>query len=870
MERIFVALDIETTGFEPGTDQIIEIAAIKFDGTKTLDTFQTLINPERDIPPIITHITGIKGEDLTAAPRLEEVKEKISQFIGSSPIVGHNINFDVTFLNQKGVFLKNELYDTLQLAGILLPGLASYSLDTLTRVLKIEHRDKHRALSDTQATADLFSLLLKKIEAVDQETLFEIGTILDKSTWQLGELFKDHTRLTSLPKRKENLTTESEEEMGTPSGESLSMEEFQNFFSEEGALSKTISDYESRPTQREIAEKIISCFEREKHLLVEAGTGTGKTIAYLAASAFFASENNKKIVVSTYTKNLQDQLMNKDIPLLEKALRQIHSGIRLKVALLKGRRNYLSLKRLERLMAHEIFQDHEVTFLIKVLIWLKTTSTGDLQELNVQGKEFSLLDEVCYDETADVSGTREDNNRSFLKKARRRAEQADIVIVNHSLMMQEAESGSIVPDCDYIIFDEAHHLERVTTESFTINISLTAFSRPCEKIMELRAAKNLAAEVQGLQNRVEIFFGLLGIFMEKFAEESQFQMQYLIKEDSLNSMEWQKISEAARQLHTLKKELVTKGSSLAATLADEDEEKARELKNALFAIENNIENLETVFLGDNLMKRINWVYRTHEGNACFRSAPAQVGEKLRHLFFETKKTVVLTSATLRTDHSFSFIRQQLGIDEMGDRFEEAALPSHFDYPDQVKIIIPEDMPRPNTEGNFLASCGVIADVIKKNGGRTLVLFTSKKALSATYMQIAPRLKKEGFNILAQGMSGGKGKILEHFKEEPEKCALFGTDSFWEGVDMPGDMLTCIIMQKLPFDPPGDPIIFYRCQQYVDSFNEYQLPRAILKFKQGFGRLIRTSRDRGSIILLDSRIIQNSYGRKFLDSLPEGI
>ncbi|MBU1953474.1 DNA polymerase III subunit epsilon, partial [Patescibacteria group bacterium] len=262
-----------------------------------------------------------------------------------------------------------------------------------------------------------------------------------------------------------------------------------------------------------------------------------------------------------------------------------------------------------------------------------------------------------------------------------------------------------------------------------------------------------------------------------------------------------------------------------------------------------------------------WTYKTFEGYSCIKSAPINIGEKLRTLLFDAKKSIILTSATLRTENSFDFIRDQLSLSpDTG----EVVLESHFDYPDQVKIIIAEDLPRPQTEGYFKACSDIIEDIIKANGGRTLVLFTSKKALTATYMAVAPNLKLDGYNVLAQGITGGKGKIMEHFKQEPGTCALFGTASFWEGIDIPGDLLTCIVMQKLPFDPPTDPIIFSRGLKYDDAFNEYQVPLAILKFKQGFGRLIRTSKDKGSMVILDSRISGSAYGQKFLTSLPGGI
>lgn len=863
----YIALDIETTGFDPEKDQIIEIGIIKFNENEIIDTYETLINPGREIPPFISHMTGIKDEYLTDAPTLEQIKDELVKFIGNYPIVGHNINFDITFLKQKGVPIFNEEYDTLQLSSMLIPHLPSYSLDTLTRTLKIEHLNRHRALSDTRASYDLFMILLGKIREIDSDTLFEIKKILDRSTWPLKALFhvspNTHEKLSSAkPPEDTNLKNNIQ----------LTQDQLETFFNQEGPFSKTISNYESRPSQKTITEKILNSFENEYHHLLEAGTGTGKTIAYLLAAIYFAKKNNTKIVISTHTKNLQDQIINKDIPLLKKALTQIDPNLSFNTALLKGRRNYISLKRVQTFMDKPAFDDCETTFLLKIILWLKQTQTGDLEELSIQGKEYPLKDDVCCDEFSDIEDI---GNKDFLIKARNKAEKADIIIVNHALLLQDAISeSSLIPSYDYVIFDEAHHLEKVTTESMTINLSLTYFTKVYERIIRNLATlnqtdliSNVSSKTHQILSRTEIFFGLLGIFIEKFAHPDAYQSQFLVRDQAINSIEWHKVKDSAEIISDLNRQLLNELDILFNHLLPDNQEVARELKNNVFEIENRVESIKTIFLNDQWQNRINWTYKTYDGLGCLKSAPLQIGSILNDLFYSNKKSIILTSATLRTDHSFFYLRKSLSLDE---RFEETELPSHFDYPDQVKIIIPEDLPKPATEGYFKACSNIIYDTIIKNGGRTLVLFTAKQALMATYMELAPKLKEKGFDLLAQGISGGKGKILEHFKEEPQNAALFGTDSFWEGVDIAGDLLTCIIMQKLPFDPPTDPIIFSRGKEYQDSFNEYQLPRAILKFKQGFGRLIRTSRDKGSMIILDPRVIQSGYGHQFLESLPNGI
>lgn len=856
MENIYVALDLETTGFDPTKDHVIEIAAIKFTDTKVLDTFESVLNPGIKIPTMISHITGIFNEELEGAPLFEDIKDELQKFISNHPIIGHNIQFDVNFLNLKGIPLKNPLLDTLQLAPILLPGLPSYSLETLTRILNIKHENRHRALSDTIASKDLFLLLKNKIAELDSGLLEEIKKILQKSTWSLKNLFFES-------KNKRNSTPNNPPSKEKSPKKDFTEEQYQLFFSDKTPLKKVIEDFENRPSQTTISKKITEAFKKDKHLLVEAGTGTGKTLAYLLSAFFHANKNNETVVVSTYTKNLQDQILNKDVPLLQKAISRLDPDLKIKTALVKGKNSYVSMPRFNQLLLKPSLEDHEVTLIIKTLIWLTQTETGDLDELTLQGKEFTLRNEICHDDLSPYKP--KPGQTDFVLKAREKAAESNIIIVNHALLFQDCITKNILPKYERAIIDEAHHLEKVITDSLTINLSLKPFLRIYESIAKIYdqseqepAFSEAMTIIPQITSKTEILFGLLGIFMEKYADPMDFQMHYLIKETTLNSLEWDKVKKSTQNLYEMLEDLIDKLETV-------------KLENDLFTniqdLKQKRENLYDAILAENNNDNIKWVYEGYESHHSLKSAPINTGNQLRTMLFDAKKSIILTSATLQTDNNFDFIREQLALTP---DIEAIALPSHFDYPDQVKIIIPEDLPKPAGEGYFTASCEIILNVIKKNKGRTLILFTSKKALLASYMKIAPELRKEGIEVLGQGITGGKGKILEHFKEEPDTTAIFGLASFWEGIDLPGDLLTCLVIQKLPFDPPNDPIIYSRSLRYTNSFEQYQLPRAIIRLKQGFGRLIRTHKDKGTLIILDSRITQNNYGARFLESLPAGI
>lgn len=888
-----VALDIESTGFDPRVDQVIEIAAVKFEGDKIIDTFETFINPGIPIPHIITHITGIKDEDVAEAPTLESMREKLETFIGEAPIVGHNIDFDVNFLRAKGVSMPGSLYDTLQLSMILLPGLPSYSLDTLGRTLKLGHEKKHRAMGDTVACFKLFRILEDKISEIDEHSLKKIRTIMKRSTWHLREIFLDHTSSANVPE-KQSLRSKHHapaDKTAEHVSYAKTAEEVLEAYSPTGKLTSVIENYEARPSQQHMSELILDAFAHGKKKLIEAGTGVGKTMAYLLAAAHHSLSTGQKVVISTYTHNLQEQLLKKDVPLL----RQLFEPHEFKIALVKGRRNYLSYKRLELLMHKDSFADHEVTLIIKILLWLNRGLssgegggneddgiTGDLDELTFVGKEYTMLDEICCAEYACPHEDPEFKNACYLMRARQKAFNADIVIINHALLLQDSTADSpILPEYHDLVIDEAHHLEKVATDAFTVVLAFHSFHRPFEKMKKnldalgrhlkdahvIDELQSIKQQTDQLISRIEIFFGLVGIFLEKNLGPMDFN-QLNLSEGDLMSKEWLQAKEAGKIVAEASRSLLEKLTKLHESFGDQGGTTWKEVKGYMYECEKKIADLKSVLESDEAsFDQMTWINKTFDENVTIRRSPVDTGPMLNSVLWNVKSGIVLTSATLRTDHTFKFIRNQLGIDQS---FDEASLPSHFSYPDQVKILIPEDLPEPATEGHFMSCAKIIKNIIQTNGGRTMVLFTAKKALSATYHQIAPELKKIGITVLAQQITGGRGKILEHFKDEPGTSAIFGTQSFWEGVDLQGNDLNCVIIQKLPFDPPDDPMVVARSKKYRDPFNEYQLPKAILKFKQGFGRLIRSSTDTGTIVVLDTRIIQKKYGPQFLKALPEGI
>jgi predicted DnaQ family exonuclease/DinG family helicase len=885
MEKTYIALDLETTGFEAENDQVIEIAAIKFQGKKIIGTFETLVNPHFPIPAMVSHITGITQNDVANAPEFSEIKDQLIEFLGDFPIIGHNIDFDLTFLKAKGLPIKNKQYDTLHLAGILLPGLPSYSLDTISRVLKLEHTKKHRAMSDTHVCFDLFNLLFEKIAEIPANTLLEIQRLIKKSDWHLGEIFLEAkaNKSSKKPDKSSKQVNNDIPKAETP------LNNLADFFQNQELANSLFHNYESRPTQQQLAENIYKSFENQSHLIAEAPTGSGKTFAYLLAGALWNKKFQEKVVISTNTNNLQDQIFQKDFPILQKLFPN------LKIALLKGRKNYFSPARFNHIISKDKLEEHEILMAIKVILWLLKTETGDLEELNLHNKELTLLDEICCLNSQQNTPPSQQNKKplankelieeKFLTRARLNAEQADLLIINHSLLIQDSISANqLLPEFYYLVIDEAHHLEKIATDALTIDLTPNRFRKILENLQELEikyaSSDNLFSNPnsQSLPSKIRLqsdqaefqaiqFFEAANNFLEEFGKPlNLFPLHLTLNFVHLKTAQWDNLKEQLNSLNQHLKGLQENLNSLVKDLLTNGETDLFDLE----YYQNQLSKLseDTASLLIDIEKNIVWINRTHDENLHFQKAPLEIGEELQKLLYQNKKSVIFTSATLTTNGNFNYIKHELGLSE---NVMELKLPSHFSYPDQVKIIIPEDLPLDPREDAYLEDCqNLINQIIQTNGGRTLVLFTSKKDLSRIFHHLAPQLKHQGFNLLAQGISGGRGKIISHFMDEPESSALMGTNSFWEGIDLVGNLLNCLVIQKLPFDPPEDPIFRARSRRFRNEFNDYSLPRAILRFKQGFGRLIRSSQDTGNTIMLDSRLVHKEYGKNFLASLPEGI
>jgi ATP-dependent DNA helicase DinG len=631
------------------------------------------------------------------------------------------------------------------------------------------------------------------------------------------------------------------------------------FFAPGGVLSRTHSAYEFRRGQLQMAQAVEQALEEKRHLIVEAGTGTGKTLAYLVP----VIRSGKRVIISTGTKNLQEQLFYKDIPFLEQALFPNGEGT-LNVSYMKGRNNYLCRKKLYDLTAHPVLSGlEEIDQYGAIAEWEKTTQTGDRAELTVLPEASPLwhkLDarsEACTGQKCSLW------ERCFITEMHRRAVESDIIIVNHHLYFadlmikqaaEHAPDAGILPDIGAVIFDEAHELEDVATNYFGVSVSnarLDELLRDVEESLQRNRlyTARLSGALGSVRERSQLFFSLLPPGVGRFAFENR---REFLEE---NGEEFIGLRQALRRLESEFEVMSEKPEDIFTFTR-----RARELYAQLgFVMECEQPNI--VF----------WIERrgTRGGPAgrerqtvFLQATPIDVAPILKASLFDKLECAVLTSATLAVGGEFEYMRRRLGLEHARD----IVLPSHFDYESQALFYVPPDLPDPRTAEFPGQAAECIRRLLEITRGRAFVLFTSYAQMRDIYERLLGQME---FPMLRQG-DAPKSALLEEFRLTPN-AVLFATASFWQGVDVQGEQLSCVIIDRLPFAVPSDPVVAARVKSIDaeggNAFFQYQVPAAVITLKQGFGRLIRSLHDRGLLALLDNRILKKQYGRVFVESLP---
>lgn len=900
MRKELCAIDLETSGLDIQNDAIIEIGLVRLSGGVIVDEYSSLINPGFPISAETTHITNIQQDDLRKAPLLPQILPTITAFAGNAPIIAHNVKFDLGFMRRFGSLKQNQAIDTLEIASILLPKAPRYGLSALTEMLEIKLENAHRALADARATALLYWKLYEIACGLPRSLLQEIYRTGRELNWELADFFEQaYQEAADRPIRfqwlSQSVSSSALDWHISESPKHIEIQETAKRLSADGQLSKILPNYESRPQQIAMAEEIARAFNTGEHLLIEAGTGIGKSLAYLTVAAEWAIRNRERVVIATYTTHLQEQLQQNDGPIVSQLCSEP-----LSIAVLKGRANYLCPRRLEALRRRRPANLDELRVLSKVLIWLDQSGSGDRNELTLRGPENNTWNRLSAQDEGCTSRRCAESMQGVCPyyRARRKAEAAQVLIVNHALLMSDAmREHRVLPDYQMLIIDEAHQLEEAITNGLSQRVDAISITGRIQDLGNLQTGtlgemlrntrdkipekmyarmeayiQSITEVLEAMKAAVRAYFGAVRDYYEdnnRGGEGGSIRIDATKRQQSSFQgiiHHWDRLSEYLEGISDALQRL----NSGLGRVESKEITGLEDLQHSLgAAAEFFTETLQVLraFSIEPDANQVYWISAAQQSNyTAVQSAPLHVGSIAAQELWNSKRSVVLTSATLQSNDGFHYLRDRLSAENI----REVVLGSPFDYRQSTLVYIPNDVPEPKANTKITYQRAVeraIIELATVLNGRVMVLFTSYAQLRETASAIAPRLALGDIRLYDQVTGGSRESLVDGFRST-ERAVLLGTRSFWQGVDIPGDDLSALVITRLPFAVPSEPVFAARSETYPDSFSDFAVPDAVLRFRQGFGRLIRTRNDRGIVAVLDSRIIGKNYGSAFLDSLPD--
>ena len=857
-----IALDLETTWLDNKKDKIIEIALVKFDTDtfEIIEKFETLINPLIPIPEINSNITNIFDKDVKDAPIFDEkMISKIDDFIWDLPILWHNTYFDRDFLISAWVWIEeNIVLDTFTLANIVFFEEKSLNLWTLCEKFKIDLKDAHRAMDDTLATIEIFKKIKESFKKLSIEKKELINFIFTQSSHKSfkkyieifdieTDIIKEEEFIKIIKKTIKKLDFENIKKISDKSINISIKEAFESF-----------SNFETRENQLQMSLSVDETLKNNKKLVIEAPTWVWKTFAYLVPSIIYSLKNDEQVFISTNTKTLQDQIYYKDLEFLKNNL-----DFDFNYTKLKWKRNYFSISQfLDFFLSFNTLDLSETSFFSKMVLWLYKTDFWELDELTFYPKEFSLLKNIHADHFIVL---REDNPYKYYEfafKARYLWQNSNIVVINHSILLQDIKNNSpIFWEIKNLIIDEAHNLEDTTTDALKKTFSLENIWESFWKIKNSlnkhnQIIDNLDNKVWNILNAVSLIFDLFGDYAIKKNQNSSAMFDTLIEKDFFSS---------DLNVLEIKNNLEINFIDILNNFSVLEDKVYNSIKWEVSNLEEYLEILK-ICLDEKSGEHYIPVFSYNETYSNSLSYMLLNPWKfLQTNLWEKIDSVVLTSATLKVSWEFNYISNIL---HLKNDFEFLALQSDFDYSKQSLLFVPNDLGSVKYLNNLINN--FILDFLKIVRWNTLVLLTSFSSIKDLYLFANIELKKIWTTLLSQSISWSKHKIISGFKSSPSSKVILWTDSFWEWVDFPWDDLKYLIIYKFPFLVPTDPIFKARTKLFKDSFREYSIPKAIIKTKQWFWRLIRTKNDKWIVILLDDRFSNTNWWYLMKDSFPENI
>lgn len=904
IEDDVIVLDTETTGLSCAENELIEISAARLRGREVVDRFDTFVHPNGLIPPEITELTSITNADVAHAPRAEEAVAALEEFVQGCPVIAHNATFDRSFIEsvKGGVKVSDIWIDSLALSRIALPRLSSHKLATMAELFGCA-AVSHRASDDVEALCGVWRILLCALTDLPGGLMRLLADMHPDVRWPYRPIFsflageRQGETFSLEAARAQVMQADAEpDHIDADELPGLTMprrDEIELRYAPGGLVNDMYASYEPRAEQIVMASEVRDAFATSTHRVIEAGTGVGKSIAYLVPAAEAAKRNKITVGIATKSNNLTDQLMYQELP---KLARELDGG--LSFCALKGFDHYPCLLKLESLAAgREITTNRDpadtLTAIAVLYAFACQSPTGDLDSLGIRWRSVNRADLTTSSRECTRGNCRFFNRGCFVRCARRRAAKADIVVTNHSLLFRNvAADGKILPPIRHWIIDEAHSVEKEARRQWALSVSADESRMVFERLGGAQSgALGRLTHALASSDAATLFLGL-GAKAASSASRASLAMAELfeaVRELSRNGKAdgyadaniwigpelrahrgWEyfepttrtaidALDEAGKNLSSLAESVGAENPEMVIEVAD-GARRIKEMKSTLSLIVEGADEHYVYSLQVNKARRA--------GGEALTAERMDIGEALAEQWLPEMHSVVFTSATVTVSNSFDHFNHSVGLDRLPKgSFSCVQLESSYNFQENMAVVVAGDIPDPRDRDAYLAAMeNLLVDVHMAMGGSTLTLFTNRRDMEDLYGRVEPRLSRQGLELACQLRGTSVKRLRDRFLSE-ESSSLFALKAFWEGFDASGATLRCVVIPKLPFANPTEPLSCERNVREERAWAKYSLPDAVLEVKQAAGRLIRTSTDRGVLVLADSRLLSKGYGKKFLSSLP---
>lgn len=910
IEDDVVVLDTETTGLSHRENELIEIAAARLRGREIVDRFDTFVKPSGLIPAEITELTSITNADVAHAPSAEGAVAALAEFVGGAPVIAHNAAFDRGFIEavSGGSEVSDIWIDSLALSRIALPRLSSHKLASMAELFGCASVS-HRANADVEALCGVWRILLCGLDDLPLGLMRRLADMHPDVPWSYRPIFSflagSHPEavFSLVSARHDILAADSSSAAGSsaridadelPGLNLPSREEVEACFEPDGLVNRMYPGYEPRMEQVQMAAEVRDALATSSHRVIEAGTGVGKSIAYLVPFAQAAKRNNITVGIATKSNNLADQLMYHELPRLA---REIEGG--LTYCALKGYDHYPCLRKLERLArASEVHTTRDpadtLTAIAVIYAYACQSPAGDLDGLGIRWRSVRKADLTTSSRECARRLCPFYPDKCMVHGSRRRAARADVVVTNHSLLFRNvAADGKILPPIRHWVVDEAHSIEGEARRQWAVTVSADESRSIFERLGGARigslgritrdlAASDAATLFMGLTAKAtsstqraslamaDLFDAVRDLARSARSDSGYDTANMWIGREVRESAAWGVFAEVANTAIDALDEASKNLASLVETVAEEKPELVADVADGQRRLKELNDGLKLVVEGTN----DRYVYscqvnrRIKAGGESLSAERLDIGEALAENWLPEMHTAIFASATMTVSGSFDHFTHAVGLDRLGrESFQTLHLDSSYDFERNMAVVVAGDIPDPRNRAAYLDALeNLLVDVHMAMGGSTLTLFTNRRDMEELFDRVSPRLSKEGLALDCQ-KKNTSAKILRDRFLSDETSSLFALKAFWEGFDAAGDTLRCVVIPKLPFSSPTDPLSCERGVREDRAWARYSLPEAVLEVKQAAGRLIRTSTDAGVLVLADSRLVTKGYGKKFLSSLP---